>query len=87
MAIRIVHWGTGATGRHALAAVLDRADMELVGHYVWNADKAGRDSGELIGRAPVGIKASHDLDALIALEPDVVTYFGNGVRDNVQTSA
>ena len=67
--------------------MLDRADMELVGHYVWNADKAGRDSGELIGRAPVGIKASHDLDALIALEPDVVTYLATAVRDNVQTSA
>jgi len=87
LAYRIVHWGTGATGRHALGAVIDRADMELVGLYVWNADKAGRDAGELIGREPVGVAASHDLDALIALRPDAVTYFGNGVRDNVQTTA
>src|SRR5690606_10619970 len=29
---------------------------------------------------------THDLDALIALKPDVVTYFGNGVRDNARTT-
>lgn len=87
MAHRVVHWGTGATGRHALSAVIDRADLQLVGHYVWNADKAGRDSGELIGRDPVGVLANHDLDELIALKPDVVTYFGNGVRDKAQTTA
>jgi 2,4-diaminopentanoate dehydrogenase len=84
---RVVHWGTGATGRHALGAVLDRADLELVGLYAWNADKAGKDAGTLIGRAPVGIAATQDLDALIALKPDVVTYFGNGVRDAGQTAA
>ena len=86
MAYRVVHWGTGATGRHALAAVLDRDDLELVGHYVFNPEKEGRDSGELIGSAPAGIRATRDLDALIALKPDVVTYFGNGVRDNAKTT-
>lgn len=86
MTYRVVHWGTGATGRHALAAVLDRDDLELVGHYVFNPEKEGRDSGELIGRETAGVKATQDLDALIALKPDVVTYFGNGVRDNARTT-
>lgn len=86
MTYRIVHWGTGATGRLALGAVLDRPDMELVGLYAWNADKAGRDAGTLIGRDPVGVIATQDLDALIALAPDAVTYFGNGVRDPEQTA-
>jgi hypothetical protein len=78
---RVVHWGTGATGRFALGAVLDRADFELVGHVVVNPEKEGRDSGELIGRAPVGVTATRDVEAAIALKPDVVTYFGNGVGD------
>jgi len=83
---RIVHWGTGATGKLALGAVLDRVDYQLVGHYVVNPEKAGRDSGEIIGRAPVGVIATQDLDALIALKPDVVTYFGNGVGNPVATA-
>lgn len=87
MPIRVAHWGTGATGRHGLAAVIDRADMDLVGHYVWNPQKAGKDSGELIGLPRVGVTATNDLDAIIALKPDVVTYFGNGVRDRDQTTA
>lgn len=86
MAIRVVHWGTGATGRMALGAILERADFELVGLYVTNPAKAGRDAGELIDRPAVGIAASQDLDGLIALKPDVVTYFGNGVADPAGTA-
>src|SRR6266852_5804069 len=79
MTYRVVHWGTGRTGKLALSAVLDRADYELIGHYVFNPEKAGRDSGEMIGRAPVGIRTTRDMEALIALKPDVVTYFGNAM--------
>lgn len=86
MTYRVVHWGTGATGSFGLGAVLDRTDCELVGLYAYSAAKEGRDAGELIGRAPVGIRASRDLDALVALKPDVVTYFGNGTRDRAQTA-
>ncbi|AIT80577.1 hypothetical protein [Novosphingobium pentaromativorans] len=86
MAIRVIHWGTGATGRLALGAILERPGLELVGQYVWNAEKAGRDAGELIGRPAVGVIATQDIDALIALRPDVLTYFGNGVRDRQQTA-
>ena len=81
MTYRVVNWGTGNVGRLGLAAVLDRVDCELVGHYVYNKEKEGRDSGEFIGRAPVGIRTTNDLDALIALKPDVVTYFGNSMND------
>lgn len=86
MAIRVIHWGTGATGSLALGAILDRADCELVGLYAWNPEKAGRDAGSLIGRPDVGVASVQDIDALIALEPDVLSYFGNGVRDREQTT-
>ncbi len=39
MTYRVVHWGTGNVGRLGLAAVLDRSDCELVGHYVYNPEK------------------------------------------------
>lgn len=86
MSYRVVHWGTGMTGRLALQAVLDRSDCTLVGLYAYSPEKEGKDAGELVGRPAVGITASRDLDALIALKPDIVTYFGNGVRDRAQTT-
>ena len=38
------------------------------------AAKAGKDAGELCGHAPVGIKASTDIDAILALDADCVSY-------------
>lgn len=49
-------------------------DYELVGVYAHGADKAGRDTGELIGTEPTGILATNDIDLLLALCPDVVSY-------------
>ena len=49
--------------------------MELVGAYAWSPEKVGKDVGELIGIAPLGITATDDVDALLALEPDVVGYY------------
>jgi hypothetical protein len=74
---RIVLWGTGGVGRPALEAILDRPEFELVGHYVRGADKAGKDSGTFIGRPPVGITTTQDVEQLLALKPDVLAYFAN----------
>ena len=41
--------------------------FELVGVGVSNPDKVGRDVGEICGIGPIGITATDDLDALIAL--------------------
>jgi hypothetical protein len=78
---RIVHWGTGAVGGPALRAMLERRDYEIVGHGVHNPAKAGKDSGELVGVAATGIKTTRDIDALIALRPDALAYFGNAMAD------
>jgi hypothetical protein len=75
MAYRIVLWTTGNVARFAGQAILDRDDMELVGAYAWSADKVGRDVGELIGRDPIGVAATPDVDELLALAPDVVGYY------------
>jgi hypothetical protein len=71
---RIVQWTTGNVGRRSLAAILEHPDLELIGCYAYTPAKADRDVGELSGGAPVGIKASHDIDALLALQPDCVVY-------------
>ncbi|OBJ51338.1 dihydrodipicolinate reductase [Mycobacterium asiaticum] len=41
-------------------------------------DKDGRDAGELAGGDPIGVAATTDADALIALKPDCVIYAASG---------
>jgi 2,4-diaminopentanoate dehydrogenase len=74
MAIRVVQWTTGNVGRRALAGIVRHPDLELVGCFAHSADKVGRDAGELAGIGPVGVAATDDVDALLALAPDCVSY-------------
>jgi hypothetical protein len=74
MVTRVVQWTTGNVGRRSVRAVVGRADLELVGCYAWSPDKVGRDVGELCGIDPVGVAATNDVDALLALSPDCVIY-------------
>ena len=72
--IRVVQWTTGNVGNQAVRAMVKSPYLELVGCYAWSPDKAGRDVGELCGIEPIGVKATNDIDALLALEPDCVLY-------------
>jgi 2,4-diaminopentanoate dehydrogenase len=72
---RVVAWSTGNVGRHAIAGIDARPDLELVGLWVSNPDKVGRDAGELAGLGrTLGVVATHDVDSLLALRPDVVVH-------------
>ncbi len=72
---RVVAWSTGNVGRHAIAGIDARPDLELVGVWVSNPDKVGRDAGELAGLGrTLGVVATDDVDALLALQPDVVVH-------------
>ncbi len=46
---RVVAWSTGNVGVHAIAGIDARPDLELVGVWVSNPDKVGRDAGDLAG--------------------------------------
>ncbi len=74
MATRIVQWTTGNVGKRSVRAVVAHPDLELVGCYAWSPDKVGRDVGELCGIDPVGVAATSDIDALLALKPECVVY-------------
>lgn len=71
---RVVQWSTGNIGSRALGVLLDRDDFEVVGVHAFGPDKVGRDAGLLAGRAPAGVAATDDADALIELGPDCVNY-------------
>lgn len=71
---RVIQWATGGVGRAAIEAVLRHPELELAGCWVHSPSKAGVDAGVLAGREPVGIVASDDADAVLAVEADCVVY-------------
>jgi 2,4-diaminopentanoate dehydrogenase len=74
---RVVVWGTGFVGRMVINEILKHPRFELVGVGVSNPDKVGRDVGEICGQPePVGITATDDVEALIALRPDALVHYG-----------
>lgn len=74
MSYRIIQWGTGNVGRHALRLILERPDYELVGVRVYNPEKVGKDAGELLGVGLIGVQATDDIEAILELDADCVCY-------------
>lgn len=72
--IRVVQWATGTVGAFALRGVIGHPDMELVGVRVYSAAKEGKDAGELCGLPATGVKATRNVEAILALKPDCVIY-------------
>jgi len=71
---RVVQWSTGNVGHHAVRLIARHPDLELVGLWVHSPDKVGRDAGELVGIEPLGVAATDDVEAVLALRPDCVSY-------------
>ena len=74
MAIKVVQWTSGGVARQAVRAILSDTRMELVGMFAFSKEKVGQDAGELCGIDPLGLVATDDIDKLIQLAPDVVSY-------------
>tara|TARA_R110002073_G_scaffold51705_2_gene135502 strand:+ start:664 stop:1722 length:1059 start_codon:yes stop_codon:yes gene_type:complete len=74
MTLRIIQWATGGVGRAAVEGIVAHPELELVGCWVHSEEKAGKDVGELCGMAKLGVTASNDVEALIAMDADCVMY-------------
>lgn len=74
MTLRVVQWATGGVGIAAIKGVLSHPDLELVGCWVHSEAKSGKDVGELVGGAPLGVIATNDVDAILGLDADAVIY-------------
>lgn len=77
MTYRVIQWATGTVGVHAVPAIAAHPDLELVGLWVHSDSKAGRDAGEICATAPIGVMATQDADALLAMDADCVCYTAN----------
>jgi len=71
---RMIQWATGNVGTHALRYIIEHPDLELVGLRVFSEGKVGVDAGDIAGTAQTGIRATMNVDALLAMEADCVCY-------------
>src|SRR3954447_6099594 len=74
MTISVIQWATGGVGRAAIEAIAAHPELELVGVWVHSDAKVGVDAGELAGIGPLGVAATNDVDALLALGADCIVY-------------
>lgn len=74
MTFKVVQWSTGNLGRAAIEGIAAHPELELAGVWVHSEAKDGADAGELAGIEPLGVKATRDVDALLALQPDCILY-------------
>jgi hypothetical protein len=74
MVLRVVQWATGGVGIAAIKGVLEHPELDLVGCWVHSEAKSGKDVGEIIGFEPLGVTATNDVGAILALDADAVIY-------------
>lgn len=74
MALRVVQWATGSVGVAAIKGILEHPELELAGCWVHSKAKAGKDVGDIVGTAALGVVATDSLEDIVALEADAVIY-------------
>jgi 4-hydroxy-tetrahydrodipicolinate reductase len=74
MPYRVIQWGTGNVGAFALRSIAEHPDLELVGVLVHGETKSGKDAGDLCGLGPLGVAATRDVEAMLAMDADCVCY-------------
>lgn len=75
---RVAQWATGRIGVMSLRELIRSPQFELVGVYVHSEAKEGRDAGDLCGLPPTGVKATRDIESVIAAKPDCVVAVQDG---------
>jgi 4-hydroxy-tetrahydrodipicolinate reductase len=83
MPYRVIQFGTGNVGKHALRSIVERSDLELVGLRVYDDSKAGVDAGEILGIGPVGVTAVATLEQALSVEADCVNYNALGTTTDM----
>lgn len=78
MSYRVIVWGTGNVGQPALRTVVSNPQLELAAVLVSNPDKVGRDTGDLCGIGPLGVKATNDVVTVLENGADAIAYCASG---------
>jgi 2,4-diaminopentanoate dehydrogenase len=73
---RVVVCYTGGVGSQVIRLLAGDPAFQVAGVLVHHEEKAGRDAGELAGIDPIGVAATRDIDALVALRADCMLWHG-----------
>lgn len=74
MTTRVIQWSSGNVGKAIIRSIARRSKLELVGLFVYSAEKSGLDAGEIAGIAALGVAATDSIEAVLAIEADVVIH-------------
>jgi 4-hydroxy-tetrahydrodipicolinate reductase len=74
--IRLAQLYTGGVGSEIVRRCAGHPQLELVAVMVHADDKAGRDSGELVGAPANGVVTTQRLDDVLATKPDAAIHSG-----------
>jgi hypothetical protein len=77
---RVIQWATGHVGKVAIRHFAENPVYELVGVLVTNPKKVGKDAGEIARIGPIGMLATDDAEAIVAMDADCV-HFAPSVHD------
>jgi hypothetical protein len=81
MSYKVIQWATGHTGKMVARALAERPEYEIVGAFVYSADKAGRDLGDICGIDRLGVTATNDRQAVLDLDADCVMFLAGAEND------
>ena len=71
---RLIQYGAGNTGKFVLRSLLTHPQIELVGLGVHSTRHEGKDAGDICRLESTGIRATRNINALIASEADCVCF-------------
>jgi 2,4-diaminopentanoate dehydrogenase len=71
---RVIQWMTGDVGQVGVRHFADNPVFDLVGVLVHSKEKVGSDAGDIAGIPPVGVAATDDIEAIVAMDADCVFY-------------
>ncbi|KUH80303.1 MULTISPECIES: dihydrodipicolinate reductase [unclassified Mycobacterium] len=71
---RVIQWMTGDVGQVGVRHFADSPVFDLIGVLVHTPEKVGKDAGEIAGIAPIGLPATDDIEAIIAMDADCLFY-------------
>jgi hypothetical protein len=76
MPYKVIVQGTGFVGKMVIRELVLHPDFEIVGCIVNDPAKHGRDAGEIAGIDPIGVLATTDVDAALAVPAEALAHFG-----------
>jgi 4-hydroxy-tetrahydrodipicolinate reductase len=78
---KLMVWGPGRMGSMCIWEIAQSKEFELVGVRTYSEKKNGIDAGEMVGIAPMGVKLTTDVEALLKIDCDCIVYTPHDMGD------